>query len=702
MINFTQWDKVRVPYCVGSENGAQPTWVQTYINNRVYSVQVGTTELECRTGMLALISSDLLTADFIMATVIGSIISQIQPLIPIWDVLTNGRLPSGVTEINADLATMKDGTTGRCLYCTLVMYLDEPWVPVFLYTRFSATAVLTVDVSGNGMPDEQYVKTIPNAAGISLSFPEFYPERFVGVGMVWSMLNSPENFVYDVPFSEMPTGSALLREGTPLYIDAPTEDGINVTIWENRNHAKFDHNSASVGVDRDIAPTELDVIAGKFQCSANPPITTPAVTTPSLCLQMEDGGWIEEGTFNDPYATDVIVILQPESSSYVATTGIPGGTFVLGIGTACPVVTASPRQERGAQAHFENGGNLTINVFVETFGTCSVPDELILIGSKSVIQRTYPVCVDGISVSRETAPAVFEFCANTSFTDINAIAPVQIGIYNQQLDATYSQKLTTTMTDDIMVSTAQLSLDLAALQSDALQLMMLTLVETIGVRVNSTYVSAMNELLDRASALAEQTNRDQENNRYSANFTFTDTTDLVDKLRNISAETDEFIANRTAFQEEFDRINAEAAAKLEDILNLTEVVKLAEQEFLESINETSQILVEVANGIINVLEGQQLDWDEVGSLLVAAGEGVESLGDFLIDAINAAGGFLFGGISGLANTILTFVGIGIAVAAVIAVVYVMVKSGMCSSKPTPKSGTSARWSHRYQQVQRRT
>ncbi len=702
VINFTVFDEIRVPYCVGSEAGLQPTWVETFINNRIYNVQIGTPEWKCREGMLATVAEAQLTVDFIFSTVLGSIITQIQPLIPAWDVLTNGRLPSGVTEINADLATMKDGTTGRCVYCTLVMYLDAPWVPVFLYRRQSATATLTIDVSGNGMPDEQYVKTIPNAAGIDLSFPEYYPERFVGVGMVWSMLNSPSAFVYDVPFSEMQTGDSLQRAGTPLYIDAPDEDGINVTRWEDRNHAKFDHNSAAVGVDRDIAPTALDIVAGKFQCTANPPITKPAVTTPSLCLQMEDGGWIEEGTFNDPYANDVIAILQPESSSYVVTSEIPGGTFVLGIGTSCPIVSAAPRSESGAQAYFENGGNLTINILIEPFGTCSFPDEVVLIGSKSVIQRTFSVCIDGISVSREVAPSIFEFCSNTSFATINAIAPVQIGVYNEALDATYSQKLTTTMTDEIMVSTADLASRLAALQSDMLQAMMKTLVQTIGVKINQTNLDELNALLDQAELLANQSTSQQREGRNIANFTFTNTTDLTDRLNNISAETDKFIENRTKNGEEFDRINDAAADKIEDIINVTEIVAQAEKEFLDSINETSQILVELANGIIDVLEGGTIDFDDVGNLLVAAGQGLESFGDFVIDAINAAGGLLVGGISGLANTILTFIGVGVAVVAVIAVIYVMVKGGFCKGKGSTRApaagGTAAKWKHRYRTV----
>ena len=691
VLNFTVFDKARVPYCVGSANGAQPTWIQTTINNRIFQVQTGTSRLECETGMLAIVAEQTLTSDFAFATVLGSIVSQIQPLVPEWDQLSVGTLPSGVTEINADLATMQDGTTGRCIYCTLVMYEDVPWVPVFLYRRVSATAELVIDVSGNGMPAEQYTKTINQMAGIDVSFPEYYPERFVGVGMTWLMLNSPEQFVYDVPWSELNTGDSFQRAGTGLYIYSPDENPINVTKWENLNHAYFDHNAASVGIDRDIAPTVLSIPLGKFICSGDPPITKPAVTTPSLCRQMDDAGWIEEGTFNDPYANDVVAILQPASSQYTVTVEIPSGTFILNIGSSCPIVTATPRQEGGASALIENGSNLTVSVLIEPFGSCFVPEEQLLLGAKAVIQRPYPVCIEGISVSREVSPSVFEFCANTSFAEINAIAPVQIGIYNDALDATYSQKLTTTMTDDIMVSTADLSSRLAALQSDMLQLMMKTIIQTVGVKVNATLLDEMYVLLDQAEALANNSVARQRDGRNNANFTFTDTTDLFDALDNITTDIQKRNENITRNNDEINRINDEAADKIEDIINVTSIVAEAEKEFLAALNETGNILIDFANGLIDVLEGQDIDWDDVAGLLVAAGEGIQSLGDYIVDVINEVGGLLIGGIPELAISILTIVGVVIGLVAVGAVIYTMVKMGLCKGGGSkPSQGTSSR------------
>ena len=652
--SLAHWEALRLPLCYGPGDSSDPTFVQTLIGRSQYTLESATPE-QCDQGMIAVVDLSLITMDYLLSVMLGRMMTALQTMLPSFDRELYGVLPSGVTSIREDLATLGDGSIGRCMWNSLSVVSTDDWVPVFAYKKVATRATIEVTVGGSLPTGVHAPTTISNtlteAADVSFGNAALYPDTFIGVGLVQSQLNNGHP-ILDVRQTELPTGSARTREGTPLYLYSPSREGISVEEWENINKEKFNHNAAAVSVQRDLVPIYSKTDADdRLYCvpgwdgEDGPGHGRPPNTGSSLCAQLEDAGWHEDSSagpreYENPYSTTTIVTMRPQSASYIIPVEVPAGRFVTMYSTECPQTYASAVYGGLVLVTATNRNQAQLRVQLRVVAGCggqSPTDWVLTLGAFESSGQRFALCAQQVQVSREVAPETYEVCHNVSLVSASSVAQQSLGTFSGEPDAGYVKAAVMTVADDITLRATAVSTTLAGLMRETIQEFSAVLVNTTGVRLPQANLDKLTGIVANLTSLAQTSFNASQDLHTQTNFSLGDTAAWQEEVRRLALESKQFLNDTDKLIRAMEELNARGGHLADIKKNLTAELKIAQQEFLDSFNKTTQLIGSTFNKVAEAIEADNsLNTDRISSLFVSLMKGPKAVAGFFRDEIGGA------------------------------------------------------------------
>jgi hypothetical protein len=628
IFNVDDWSSTRYKVCKGGGPGSETT-VIAEVSKKVYTVPATDISV-CEKGIAYAASQPVAGFDFVFVYLVERMASLFSRNLPDLDQIVHGRLPSGITTIRQDLATTPNGEIGRCMWNSVTMISQEEWIPVYAYTLVSADAGVSLELTvDDDEQDKVSVGDVVGLSGMSLTFPELYPSRFVGVGDQASMLN--DNKVYDIPPSELRTGQALTREGTALYMfmsTAPSETN-PVSAWEDQNGGTlFNHNAAVVSAERDLTST-VNRGGGKYECTD----LARRSTEMSMCGRIADAGWFERRNNQNG---EMYVTLRPEQASFALAVDIPSGKLIVQTSSECPGIRAEPVYGGGVRLYLDNiKREKEVKVYITNVGGCKFSRTLIVAGL-GVSTVLMDPCVEEILVETSTT-----LCTEQplNLVGVSARSLANVAEFDGMVDSAYVRTAVSTITDDVVLATTSVIVDTNSIISSLVDSLLKIVIENTNITVPPVDLERMANL---STALAENALNAVNNSMQlstrpgyeKANTTLLDVafTGLLDQMDSYSSSSADRLSN-------IQRLNAESVARRKTMGDRLVFIEESQKRFIGGFGkfggELGKCLSSMAQAVAIVSEttGGGFDLGGFGDLLGGLGKAAADLGEGLGDAI---------------------------------------------------------------------
>lgn len=695
--SFDAWVNARRRFCVGGSPGGD-VWAVSYTQGRMYNLTSSLSPSNCATmGMIEVASeanSRGLTFDFAFLFLLTAVINAHLGNAIYLDRTVSGVLPSGVSTTVQELSTLPDGGSGRCVFTSCIAIpIDEPWVPVFRYTRIGVSAGVDVTavnaVSGAAFPLDGATSELTQFNEISIASADLYPQHFIGVGLQGSYLDIlGGGYAYNVPRSELAVGSARAREGTAMYMFQPNETNHTVLGWDTLNGDIFNHNAAGVSIQRDQVGTRYTPLpggGGKYECIPGNRAGETINTEPDLCDMMSDGGWTESGSSLDARAGNVEVQFSPISSTFVTTVEVPTGPLVIEGSTRCPEIqTDFLYGGVGVRVTLYNRFPGVIDAELSMSSGCDAPRGVMVPGHGATT-LTASSCADDVVVS-----VGGQSCGTTDIASLREQSIETVATFSGTADAAYVRTAVATVTDGVVLAASKSSVESTRIMSELVFELMNAVAETALVRIPNRTVDRLTGLVDQLSNVAKDAFDAADNITKTPGF-YTNTTDLNNSVDALRAAAEANKAAAAAAAAAFKAKQYEFDAGMNETIRLQEVLVQTQEAVIEAMRVRDAMLLDIFGAIAEGGDGAAVlnaffngMADAAGAVGAELKEGLAAIGNGVIALANIVAGPFNKMAEALGATGMIIVIIAGSVAGICLIAFVIIKLNACSKSTAEK------------------